>query len=102
MPELPEVETTCAGIAPHLIGKHIDKIIIRQYQLRWPIDKKIPHTFKSAEISKVYRRGKYILIKTQVGTLIIHLGMSGHLKIVNKDDLAHCTGQKIHHFPIDC
>ena len=83
MPELPEVETTCRGIAPHLVNATITKIIIRQHKLRWPIDKQLPSILKQQQITTITRRGKYILIEiATTGTLILHLGMSGRITIV--------------------
>ena len=82
MPELPEVETTCKGISPHLTNKTISKIIIRQPKLRWPIPSKIKSLLPDIKIQSVTRRAKYILIKTKLGTLILHLGMSGSLRII--------------------
>lgn len=82
MPELPEVETTCRGIAPHLEGKIVEKAIIRQAKLRWPVTRGLGGEISGALIEKVGRRGKYILIETKSGVLMMHLGMSGSLKIV--------------------
>lgn len=80
MPELPEVETTCRAISPYLTNHRIQKIIVRHKQLRWPIPKKIQE-LSGETIHSVSRRGKYILISCDGGTLIIHLGMSGRLCI---------------------
>lgn len=85
MPELPEVETTCRGIAPHIEGKQVAKVIIRQQQLRWPISPEISTVLPSLTINTVTRRAKYLLINTDEGTLIIHLGMSGSLRVINAD-----------------
>ena len=86
MPELPEVETTRAGIAPHIDGKTISKLVVRQPKLRWPIPDDLPQIVKSQTVLAVRRRAKYILIdigKTKIkGTIIIHLGMSGSLRVV--------------------
>jgi len=81
MPELPEVETTRRGIEPHIKGQRIHKIIIRDHRLRWPIDPELPAILKQATIKKVQRRAKYLLLDCGCGTLIIHLGMSGSLRI---------------------
>lgn len=86
MPELPEVETVCKGIEKHLKNNNFDKIIIRQNKLRWPITKNIDKKLKNNKILEVSRRAKYILIKCQTGTVIIHLGMSGKLCLVNKKE----------------
>jgi len=86
MPELPEVETTCNGIRPHIIGKSISDVIIRQKQLRWPITENLKQLLVGQTIESVNRRAKYCLLKTNLTeTVIIHLGMSGSLRIVNTD-----------------
>jgi len=83
MPELPEVETTRRGIEPHLVGKPINSLVIRQKQLRWPVPDELAQRLAGATILRVARRAKYLLIETSHGTLIIHLGMSGSLRIVD-------------------
>ncbi|HEX5636444.1 MAG TPA: bifunctional DNA-formamidopyrimidine glycosylase/DNA-(apurinic or apyrimidinic site) lyase [Gammaproteobacteria bacterium] len=87
MPELPEVETTCRGIAPHIIGNRVSDIIIRQKQLRWPISPGLKQGLINQAIQNVSRRGKYILLHANTGTAIIHLGMSGSLRITDRDSL---------------
>ncbi len=82
MPELPEVETTKRGISPHITGKTIQNVVVRQRQLRWLIEPNFENDLKGEKIESVERRAKYLLIKTQRGTLIVHLGMSGNLRIV--------------------
>ena len=84
MPELPEVETTKNGISPHIIGKTVTKIIIRQAQLRWQIPESITQ-MQGQQITQVQRRAKYLLLETAIGTCLIHLGMSGSLRIVDAD-----------------
>jgi formamidopyrimidine-DNA glycosylase len=84
MPELPEVETTLRGIAPHLLHQFIDHIDVRESRLRWPV----PETIRQAHgqrIESLSRRGKYLLIELPEGSLILHLGMSGSLRIDNRD-----------------
>lgn len=88
MPELPEVETTCRGIAPHIQNQMVGDIIIRQKQLRWPITPGLKKGLSQQIISSVTRRGKYILLHTLAGTAIIHLGMSGSLRIVDSGTAA--------------
>ena len=85
MPELPEVEVTRIGLKPLLTCK-IQKVTIRNYSLRWPIDPKLPKLLKYQILLDLSRRGKYILAKFTEGTLIIHLGMSGRLCIVSSDE----------------
>jgi len=85
MPELPEVETTCKGISKYLVNKMVAEVIIRQPKLRWPIPSSIKKILPQQKILSVERRAKYILIATKAGTLIIHLGMSGSLRIVKSN-----------------
>ena len=82
MPELPEVETTCRGVAPYIVGLEFKEIIIRQASLRWPVPLELEALLSGLSVESVARRAKYILIKTDKGTLIIHLGMSGSLRII--------------------
>jgi len=82
MPELPEVETTKRGIQPHLEGRIITSLIVRQPKLRWPIPAELNSYISNQTILCVSRRGKYIGIHTATGTVIIHLGMSGSLYLV--------------------
>jgi len=82
MPELPEVETTRQGIKPYIQGSQIESTIIRQYQLRWPIPTDLATILYRQKIHQVNRRAKYILIQCDSGTLILHLGMSGSLRIL--------------------
>ncbi len=81
MPELPEVETTLRGLAPYLTGQQVSDVVIRNPQLRWPIPRKLPVSLQRQTIREVRRRGKYLLIGFDHGTLILHLGMSGTLRI---------------------
>jgi len=82
MPELPEVETTCRGIAEHVIGHTITKIRINNPNLRWPVPvHEIKSELPGRKITSVGRRAKYILLDCDSGHLIIHLGMSGSLRI---------------------
>ena len=84
MPELPEVETTCNGIRPHIVGKTISDVIIRQKQLRWPITENLRELLIGHLFESVTRRAKYCLLKTNATeTVIIHLGMSGNLRVTN-------------------
>lgn len=82
MPELPEVETTKEGIKPHLENQVIESIIVRNPRLRLPIVSNINDLCANQKIFTVSRRAKYILIKLGRGSLLIHLGMSGHLRII--------------------
>jgi formamidopyrimidine-DNA glycosylase len=84
MPELPEVETTRKGIKPYLERAVITQVTIRNYSLRWPIPSDLAKTLNQQTIQSVKRRAKYLLIQCNTGTLLIHLGMSGSLRILNK------------------
>lgn len=81
MPELPEVETTRRGIEPWLQGQTITKVMVRQPKLRWPVPAEIS-VLEGQVVQELTRRGKYILLHTQAGVALIHLGMSGSLRIV--------------------
>ena len=83
MPELPEVETTCRGIAPHITGKRVTRVIVRNPNLRWPVSTRLGKELTGQTINSVNRRAKYLLFGTDSGTAILHLGMSGSLRIVN-------------------
>lgn len=83
MPELPEVETSCRGIAPHIEGEIISSIIIRNRKLRWPVSTDVDEQLPGATVTSVGRRAKYLLINTSNGTAIMHLGMSGSVYIVD-------------------
>lgn len=83
MPELPEVETVRRGISPTLIGQTIVKVLIRNPRLRWPIPSYLPKKLMQLTVHDIQRRGKYLLFKTHSGTLILHLGMSGRVQLLN-------------------
>ncbi len=85
MPELPEVETTRRGIAPHVVGQRVRHVIVRERRLRWPIPEDLDTRLSGQRIETVTRRAKYLLIQAEVGTLIAHLGMSGSLRLVPED-----------------
>jgi formamidopyrimidine-DNA glycosylase len=83
MPELPEVETTKRGIERLLKNKTVENTIVRQYKFRQPIARNIGNILKSQTLKTVSRRAKYLLFNFTEGTLIIHLGMSGSLRVVS-------------------
>ncbi|PCH62637.1 MAG: DNA-formamidopyrimidine glycosylase [SAR86 cluster bacterium] len=83
MPELPEVETTRAGISPHIRNAKINAVIVRQHKLRWPVSPQLHQLLPGNHIVNVRRRGKYLLLELHKGTVLIHLGMSGSLRIVD-------------------
>jgi formamidopyrimidine-DNA glycosylase len=82
MPELPEVETTCRGIAPHITGQRVSRVIVRNPNLRWPVSRRLEKELTGQVIHSVNRRAKYLLLNTGAGTAILHLGMSGSLRII--------------------
>ena len=96
MPELPEVEVTRRGIAPHLEGRKVSGVVMRRTGLRWPFPAQLPALLSGRTVQSTGRRGKYLLIHFAHGTLIIHLGMSGHLRILP----AGHTAAKHDHFDL--
>lgn len=80
MPELPEVETTLRGVSPYLVGHEIREVIVRDRRLRWPVPDTI-HELEGQRITQGARRGKYLLYTSRAGTLLLHLGMSGSLRV---------------------
>ncbi|NOX43541.1 MAG: bifunctional DNA-formamidopyrimidine glycosylase/DNA-(apurinic or apyrimidinic site) lyase [Gammaproteobacteria bacterium] len=86
MPELPEVETTLRGIAPFIKDQKIKQVIIRDHRLRWPIPRHLDKSLSGNTFIDIQRRAKYLLLQTSSGTLIIHLGMSGNLRILPKTE----------------
>lgn len=82
MPELPEVETTRRGIAPLLEGQRIQRVVVRDRRLRWPIPAGIEERLTGASIQSIGRRAKYLLMHTSTGTALMHLGMSGSLRVL--------------------
>ncbi len=82
MPELPEVETTRLGIIPWLVGRQVVEVRVREARLRWPVPGELLRELPGQVIESVSRRGKYLLVATPAGTLILHLGMSGSLRVV--------------------
>ncbi|MEQ8288538.1 MAG: bifunctional DNA-formamidopyrimidine glycosylase/DNA-(apurinic or apyrimidinic site) lyase [Gammaproteobacteria bacterium] len=83
MPELPEVETTRRGIAPYVIGETISNVIVRERQLRWPIPASLKRSLTNSMFRKLERRAKYLLFETEKGCMLLHLGMSGSLRIID-------------------
>ncbi|WP_284450346.1 bifunctional DNA-formamidopyrimidine glycosylase/DNA-(apurinic or apyrimidinic site) lyase [Spongiibacter tropicus] len=82
MPELPEVETVCRGIRPHLEGKRFTQVTVRQPSLRWPVPADLPTLLKGQQVKSITRRAKYVLAELDEGHLLLHLGMSGRLYFV--------------------
>ena len=96
MPELPEVEITRRGLAAHLTGLTIADVVIRDARLRWPIPKNLPKLLRGKTILALKRRAKYLLVEFDHGTLILHLGMSGSLRILP----ANTPPEKHDHFDL--
>jgi formamidopyrimidine-DNA glycosylase len=82
LPELPEVETTRRGLAPHLLGRRVTAVTLRRPDLRWPIPREIERVLPGQRIEAVRRRAKYLLLETQAGSALLHLGMSGSLRVL--------------------
>ncbi|MHB1273291.1 MAG: bifunctional DNA-formamidopyrimidine glycosylase/DNA-(apurinic or apyrimidinic site) lyase [Rhodanobacter sp.] len=85
MPELPEVETTRRGIAPYLIGRRVLEVTLRRPDLRWPIPAEVSELLPGQRIEAVERRAKYLLLHTPAGSALLHLGMSGLLRLLPPD-----------------
>jgi formamidopyrimidine-DNA glycosylase len=97
MPELPEVETSRRGIEPHIVGARVTRVNIRNRRLRWPVSRTLDRDLPGNVVTSVARRAKYLLINTTAGTMILHLGMSGSVFIVD-----HGTPAGVHeHVDID-
>ena len=82
MPELPEVEVTRLGVTPHVQGKVVSNVVLRHTGLRWPFPDDLAKQLTGHIVRTTSRRGKYLLLNFDHGTLIIHLGMSGHLRVI--------------------
>lgn len=83
MPELPEVETSRRGIAPWIRDQDVSNVVVRQQNLRWPVAREIEQILPGQKIRSLSRRAKYLLIGTDAGTAMLHLGMSGSLRIID-------------------
>jgi formamidopyrimidine-DNA glycosylase len=82
MPELPEVETTRRGLAPHLQDRRVTAVTLRRPDLRWPIPAEIAQLLPGQRILGIRRRAKYLLLDTEPGSALLHLGMSGSLRVL--------------------
>jgi len=82
MPELPEVEVTRRGIEPHIVGRAVERVEIRTQQLRWPVPQDLQALLGHRVIERVGRRGKYLLLECDAGWVIVHLGMTGTLRVL--------------------
>lgn len=88
MPELPEVETSRRGIAPWVLNQQVSDVIVRDRRLRWPVPAEIDRHLPGQEIRSLTRRAKYLLFGTGAGTAMLHLGMSGSVRIIDADEPA--------------
>ncbi|NMP16023.1 bifunctional DNA-formamidopyrimidine glycosylase/DNA-(apurinic or apyrimidinic site) lyase [Thalassotalea sp. Y01] len=95
MPELPEVETCRRGITPHIVNHTVKEVVVRNANMRWPITDTIDD-IQGQVIDSVTRRAKYLLLKTHKGTLLLHLGMSGTLRVIPE----HTEVSKHDHFDL--
>ena len=86
MPELPEVETTRRGLAKTVAGLLVERVVVREPRLRWPISPALVQVLPQQVIERIGRRAKYLLMKTPGGTLIVHLGMSGSLRLTSSNE----------------
>lgn len=85
MPELPEVETTRRGLLPHVVGRRIRDVVVRNANLRWPVPRDLARRLRGERVLDIRRRGKYLLFDCPGGHLLVHLGMSGRLTLVDEN-----------------
>ncbi len=86
MPELPEVETTRLGLVPSLVGRRVARVIVRNPRLRWPVPDDLQTRLATHPLAAIRRRGKYLLFDFGTTTQIVHLGMSGSLRLIARDE----------------
>ena len=86
MPELPEVETTRRGVRPYSEAAQVVDVVVRDRRLRWPIPSDLGRKLIGQRVERVDRRAKYLLFRTAAGTLLVHLGMSGSLRVMDVAD----------------
>ncbi|WP_100914121.1 bifunctional DNA-formamidopyrimidine glycosylase/DNA-(apurinic or apyrimidinic site) lyase [Pseudoalteromonas spongiae] len=82
MPELPEVEVSRLGITPHMLKQTVKQVRVHQAQLRWPVPNDV-YQLEGKTITDISRRAKYLMISVDTGSVILHLGMSGNLRVVD-------------------
>src|SRR5882757_8101486 len=85
MPELPEVETTRRGIEPHTVGRGVVELRLYERRLRWRVQDDLPDLVAGQRVLHAKRRAKYLLLELESGTLLLHLGMSGNLRVLPVD-----------------
>ena len=98
MPELPEVEVTRLGIQPHLEGQIVTRVNVIDGRLRWPVPNNLSKLLTGQEIEQIGRRGKYLLLKMTHGHLIVHLGMTGVLRVLPNSDPLKPHDRVVIHF----
>jgi formamidopyrimidine-DNA glycosylase len=84
MPELPEVETTRRGVAPHVVGRRVASVAVYDPRLRWPVPPDLPQRLIGRTVDAVDRRSKYLLFRLASDTLLVHLGMTGSLRVFRR------------------
>ncbi|MFP5305699.1 MAG: bifunctional DNA-formamidopyrimidine glycosylase/DNA-(apurinic or apyrimidinic site) lyase [Gammaproteobacteria bacterium] len=86
MPELPEVETVRRGLEPHLVGRRVESVQVREPRLRWPVPAQLPQRLAGRRVERIERRGKYLVVALDSGDrVILHLGMSGRIFVLDAD-----------------
>ena len=91
MPELPEVEVTRRGIEPYVTGRRVERVEVRTLALRWPVPADLAHTLARQAVRKVTRRGKYLLFEIDAGWFIVHLGMTGTLRVLPREQASEAA-----------
>ena len=91
MPELPEVETTRRSVAPRVVGRRIAKLIVYDPRLRWPVPGDLPKRLEGRTVDALTRRSKYLLFRVGRGSLLVHLGMTGSLRVHTRE-----TDRRLH------
>ena len=93
MPELPEVETARRGLLPHVAGRRVGHVRLRRPDLRWPIPREVEDLLPGQRIGAIRRRAKYLLLDTAAGSALLHLGMSGSLRVLPEDTAVRAHDQ---------
>lgn len=99
MPELPEVETTLRGIEPYVLNKKIKSVEVRDTRLRWPVSKNFVQNIQGLTINSLQRRAKYLLLENKNGFFVLHLGMSGSLRITHEKEALLKHDHIVFHLP---
>ena len=99
MPELPEVETTKRGISPHVVNRIITRVDVRERRLRWPVPRGFAQRIAGHQVLQISRRAKYLLFKLEHGYFMLHLGMSGSLRLAASDEPLLAHDHLVFHLP---